>query len=77
MRYAGEYVARHIGEISVFLVRFFLLSPPISYVRYPKCTANLYWVRVVIIEIWIDLSPVLCCFRRRIQIEPGGSQYAC
>ena len=45
-----------------------------SYVQYPKCTANPHWVAVVIIEIWINLPPVLWCFRWWIQIEPGGSQ---
>jgi len=74
MKYDREYVARNIGEISVLWVRFLLLVPPIGYVRLPKCTANIHWVRVVIIEIWIDLSPVLCCVRRRIHIEPGSGQ---
>jgi len=46
----------------------------VGYVRYPKCTAKLHWVRVVIIEIWINLPPVPWCFRRRILIETGGSQ---
>ena len=72
----GKWVVRHIGEIGVFWVRFFLLVPPIGYVRYPKCTTHLHWVGVVIIEIWINLSPVPWCFRRRIRIEPGGGQSA-
>jgi len=74
MWYEREYVARHIGEIGVLWVRFLLLSPPVGYVRYPKCTANLHWVWVVILEIWIDLPPVRGCLRRRIQIEPWGGQ---
>jgi len=74
MWYDREYVARHIGEIGVLWVRFLLLAPPIGYVRYPTCTANLHSIGVVIIEIWMNVSPVLWCFRRRIQIEPGSGQ---
>jgi hypothetical protein len=74
MWYDREYVPRHIGEISVLSVHFLLMSPPIGYVRYPKCPANLQGVWVVIIEIWINVSTVLWCFRQRIQIEPGGGQ---
>jgi len=74
MWYDRDYVACRIGEIGVLSVRFLMLARPIGYVRYPKCTANLHWVRVVIIEIWIDLSPVVWCFRRRMQIGPGGSR---
>jgi hypothetical protein len=55
-------------------VRFLLLTPPVGYVQYPKCTAKLYWIGVVIIEIWIDLPPVVSCFRQQIQIEPGSGQ---
>jgi len=57
-------------------MRFLFLVPPIGYVQYPKCTANLHLVGVVIIQIWITLSPVLWCFGQRIRIEPGGGQYA-
>jgi len=64
--YDVEYALCHTGEISVLWVRFLLLRPPVSYVRYPKCTANLHLVGVVTIEIWIDLPPVLCYFRWRI-----------
>jgi len=71
MWYDREYVTSHIGEIGVFCVRFLPLSPTIGYVWYPKCTANLHWVRVVIIEICINLCSVLWCFRRRMQIGPG------
>jgi len=74
MWYDREYVACHIGEIGVLCVRFFLLAPAIGYVRYPNCTTNLHWAGVVLIEIWINLSPVLWRFRRRIQIEPSGGQ---
>jgi hypothetical protein len=31
---------------------------------------------VIIIEIWINLSPLHWCFRRRIQIEPGSCHTA-
>jgi len=74
MWYDWEYGVRHIGEIGVLWVCFLLLTPPVGYVRYPKCTAKLHWVGVVIIEVWINLPPVLRCFRRQIQMEPGGSQ---
>jgi len=77
MRYDWEYVVCHIGEIGVLRVRFLLLSPLARDIRDPKCTANLYWVGVVIIEIRINLPPVLWWFRRRIQIERGGCQSAC
>ena len=76
MWYDREYAVRHIGQIGVLWVNFFLLWPPIGYVRYSICTANLQWVSVAIIEIWINLSPVRWCFRRRIQMEPSGGQYA-
>jgi len=72
--YDREFVVPHIGQISILWVRVLLLGPPIGYVRYPQCTANLQWVGVVIIEIWINLSAVLWCFRRQIQINPGGGQ---
>jgi len=71
MCYDREYVIRRSGEIDVLRVLFFLLAPTISYVRHSKCTANLHWVGMVIIEISSNLAPVQCCLRRRIQIEPG------
>jgi hypothetical protein len=74
MWYDAEYVTRHIGEIGVLGVRFFLFMPPVGYVQYPECTAKLHWVGVVIIEIGIDLPPVVWCFRRRIQLEAAGNQ---
>jgi hypothetical protein len=55
-------------------VGFLLLAPPIGYVRYPKCTANLHWVGVLILEIWINLSSVLSCCRQQIQLKPGSGQ---
>jgi hypothetical protein len=58
MSYDGEYVARHIGKISVLGVRFLLLMPPVGHIQYSKCSANLHWIRVVVIEIWINLPPV-------------------
>jgi len=76
MWYDREYVTCHMGEIGVLWVRFLLLGPPVCYVRNPKCTANLYWFGLLIIEIWINLSPVLWCFRQRIQIEPCRGQWA-
>jgi len=74
--YDTDYVACHIGMISVHWVRFVLLAPPVGYVQFPTATANFYWVGVVVIEIWMNLHPVLKRFRLRIQIEPGGSQLA-
>jgi len=68
------YVACHIGEIGVLWVHFLLLAPTLGYVQYPMCSATHHWLGVVIIEIWINLSPVLWCFRRWFQIELGGSQ---
>jgi hypothetical protein len=59
MSYGREYVAYHIQEISELWVRRLLLAPPVSYVPYPKCTATLHWVRVVIIEIGLNLRPVV------------------
>jgi len=74
MWYDREYVVQHIREIDVHWVHSSLFAPPIGYGRYPKCSTNLHWVGVVIIEIWIDLAHDLWRFRRRIQIEPGGIQ---
>jgi hypothetical protein len=74
MWYNGEYVASHIGEVGVLWVRFFLLGQQIGYDRNPQSTADLYLVRVVIIDIWINLSPFLWCFRQRFQIQLGGGQ---
>jgi hypothetical protein len=42
MGYDREYVTGHIGEIGLLSVRFLLLAPPLGYVQYPKCTANLH-----------------------------------
>ena len=53
--YDRGYGMRHIGEISVLSVPILLMFPPVGYVRYPQCTANLHCIRVVIIEIWINL----------------------
>ena len=72
-----EYVARHIWEISVLWVGFLLPPPPPGYVRYPECIGNLHWIGVEIIEIWINLDPVLWWCKQWIQIEPGGSQTVC
>ena len=77
MWYDTEYVARHIGETSVLWVCCILLPSPVSNIGYPKCTANLHWVGVVIIEIWSNLPPVLWYFRPWIQRQPSGGQQAC
>jgi hypothetical protein len=69
-----DYVASHIEEIGVLWVRFVLLAQPMGYIRYPECTANLQLVGMVIIEILINLSPVLWRFRRQNQLVPGRSQ---
>jgi hypothetical protein len=77
MWYDREHALWHIGEIGILSVRFLLLSPPVSYVWYPKCTTQLHCVGLVIIEIWIDLPPVLWGFRLRLQLEPGGGKFTC
>jgi len=74
MWYDREYVACHIGEISVIWVCILLLAPAVGYIRYPKCTANCHQIAVVIIEIWINMPPILCSIRRWIQIECGGEE---
>jgi len=40
MVYESQYVACHIREISTHLVHLFLLTPPVSDIWYPRCTAN-------------------------------------
>jgi len=77
MSYDREYVVCHIGEITLLWLCFLLLMPTIGDTRYAKFSANLHWVGVVIIKIGIDMSPVLWCFRRWIQIEPGSGQWEC
>ena len=77
MWYDSEYDAHHIRVISVRRVHCLSLVPPVGYVRYTKCAAKLHWVEVIIIEIWINLPPVLRCFMRWSQMEPGGGQYVC
>jgi len=74
MWYDREYVLCHDIQIGVLWVCCLLFSPPVGNIQYPKCTPNLHWLRVVIIEIWIDLPTVLWWSRGWIQIEPGGSQ---
>jgi len=69
-----ENMSRATLPISACFVRFLLLTPPVGYVWWPKGTANLQWVGVVIIEISINLPPVLWCLRRRIRIQSGCSQ---
>jgi len=77
MWYDGEYVACHMAEIGTLWVRFLLMPPPVGYVQYPKCTVNLHWVGVVIIDILFNVPTIVWCFRRWIQIGPGGGQLAC
>jgi hypothetical protein len=69
-----EYVPCHIREIGIHCGRFLLLTPPVGYVRDPKWTANLHWIGVVIVGVWIKLPPALWCFRWRIQIGTGGGE---
>jgi len=64
-------------ERSVYIECFVLLAPPVGDIQYPECTANLDWVGVEIIEIWINLPPVLWWFRRWIQVEHGSGQLEC
>jgi len=59
MSYGRDYFVYHIQEIGVLWVRRLLLAPPVSYVQFPKCTATLHWVRVVIIEICLNVRPVV------------------
>jgi len=59
-----SYFARHILEINVLRLGFLLLVLPVRTIWYQIFAANLHWVAVVIIEIWINLPPVLWCFRR-------------
>jgi len=74
MWYDREYDARHITKIGVRPVRELLEAPPVGDIQQPNYTADLHWVREVIIEIWINLLPVLGLFRRQIGIEPGRGQ---
>jgi len=69
-----DNIACHIGQIGILYVRFPLLAPPVGDIQYPKCITNLHWIRAVIIEIWINLPPVLWWFRQWIQIGPGAGQ---
>ena len=66
MWYDSKYIACQSGEIGVRFVGFLFLAPPVGYVQYPKCTAKLHWVGVVIIMIWINMPPVFGCFRWQI-----------
>jgi len=77
MWHAREYVTCHIREIGVLWVHFLLLSLPVCDIRYPNCPSNLLWVRVVIMKIRINNHTVLLWFRRWIQKEPCGGEYAC
>jgi len=74
MCYDRKYIVCHIGAICILWVHFLFPLTPVCYIQYPKSTANLHWVGVEIIGIWINLPPVLWCLKQRIEIEPGGSQ---
>jgi len=54
-----EYVECHIGKICVLWVSFVLLLPPVGDIQDPQWLANLSWVGVVIIEMWMNLLWVL------------------
>jgi hypothetical protein len=59
MAYERKYVDCHTAKIGILWVCFLLLVAAVGYVRYLKYTAHLQSVRVVIIDIWINLPPVL------------------
>jgi len=77
MWYDTDYVMCHIGEIGILWLLFLLLMPPASDIQRPKSTANLHGVEVVIINIWINLPPVVGCFTRWIQIGLCCCRYGC
>lgn len=77
MLYDRECIICHISEIGIVWVWFLLLTPSVSDISYPKYTANLHWVEVVIIKILINLAPTLGWFRRSFQMERCGSPYVC
>ena len=72
-----KHVAYPIEEIGQLGVCVLQLAPPVGYVWGPKDTANLHWTGVVIIEVWINLTPVIWSFRWWIEMGPGGSQSTC
>jgi hypothetical protein len=76
-RYDREYVVCHIGEVSVLWVCADMLVPPVSYFRYPLCTASLNYVGVVINENLINLRPGFWCFKQQIEMKPRRVQSAC
>jgi len=77
MWYDREYVRCHIWVISILWVCFLSLAPPVCDICYPKRTADHHRVRVVIIQIWINLAPDLWWFRRGIGMDLCGYQWAC
>ena len=63
-------------------MRIILLAPPVGYVWYAKCDANLHWVGVVIIEIWNNLPPLLSAsggeFKYSLAVlNKGGTRSLC
>jgi len=74
MWYDREFIACRITELGVLWVHGLLVMPPVGDIRYSQCTANPHRIGVVIITIRINLLPVLCDFRRRIEIQPWGCQ---
>jgi hypothetical protein len=60
MWYISQDVARQIAKTDRRSVCFFLLVPPVSDIHEPQCTANFHLVDVILINIWINMPPVLC-----------------
>jgi len=58
MWYDSDCIVCHIREIGVQWVHFLMMSPPVGDIWYPKCTANLYGVGVIIIMSQITFAPV-------------------
>jgi len=53
--YVRDFVPAHIEEIGKVQMSFLLMEQPVSYIRYPKCTAILNLGSVVINEFWMSL----------------------
>jgi len=75
--YEREYIVCHIGEIGILCVHCQQLAPPVGDIQYPKFTANLHQVEVVIIHVWSHFTPVLWWLSRWIEMEPCGCQQVC
>jgi len=74
--YDREYISCHIGKIGVLWVHFLLWAPQVGHMQLPKCTVNICWVGVVIINIPINLPLALLQFRQWIRIERCGCKWA-